>query len=209
MANWITLLRILLLFVGIGFIYSNTVPGHLIAFGIVVAVIGLDGLDGMIARREGRADETGATMDILGDRIVESTLWIVFAHRALIPVWVPLVVIVRGLATDAVRSLALARGRTAFGEERTMMESSIGRALVASRASRAVYATAKGAAFSYLILYSALIRAQAEDLPIGRLEESMPWIFALGTGWVYFTVAFCLVRGLPVLIEGWGYVRRR
>jgi CDP-diacylglycerol--glycerol-3-phosphate 3-phosphatidyltransferase len=204
MANRITLLRIVLLFVAIGFIYTYTVLGELIAFGVVLVVFVLDGLDGVIARREGRADETGAVMDIFGDRVVENALWIVFAHIGLIPVWVPITVMVRGMATDAVRSIARTRGETAFG---TMLRSPIGRWLVASRASRAVYATSKVVTFGFLLLYVALIQAQVRGMDLGEMERGLPWAYRVGMGLVYFTVAFCLIRGLPVLIEGRRHVR--
>jgi len=201
MANRITLLRIVLLFIGIGFIYTYTVTGELIAFGIILVVILLDGLDGLIARREGRSNAAGAVMDIFGDRVVENALWIVFAHIGLIPVWVPLVVIVRGLATDAVRSLAMSEKETT----RSGMEHWV----VASRASRALYATAKAVAFGYLILYLALIQAQAGGAELGMMENRLPQIYNVAMGLVYFTVAFCLVRGMPILIEGRRYVGRK
>lgn len=206
MANRITLLRIVLLFVAIGFIYTDTVSGELIAFGMVLSVFLLDGLDGAIARWEGRANETGVVMDIFGDRVVENVLWIVFAHIGLIPVWVPIVVVVRGLATDAVRSIARTRGDTAFGEK-TMMHSNIGRWVVASRASRAVYAAAKVIAFGYLLLYLALLQAQANGMDLGEMESWLPLAYKFGMGLVYFTVAFCLARGMPVLVECRRYVR--
>jgi len=200
MANRITLLRIVLLFVAIGFIYTYTVLSELIAFGIVLVVFLLDGLDGVIARREGRADEIGAVMDTFGDRVVENALWIVLAHIGLIPVWVPIVVMVRGLATDAVRSIARSRGDTA-------MRSTTGRWVVASRASRAVYAAAKAVTFGYLLLYLALIQAQVRGMELGEMEDWLPWTYKLGIGLVYFTVAFCLARGIPVLLQGRQYLR--
>jgi len=200
MANRITLLRIVLLFVTIVFIYTYTVLDELIAFGLVLVVFLLDGLDGAIARREGRADETGAVMDVFGDRVVENVLWIVFAHIGLIPVWVPIVVMVRGLATDAVRSIARTRGDTAI-------RSKFGRWVVDSRASRAVYAAAKAVAFGYLLLYLALIQAQVRGTDLGKMESWLPWTYMLGMGLAYLAVAFCLVRGLPVLVEGRRYLR--
>lgn len=206
MANRITLLRIALLFIAIGFIYTYTVLGELFAFGMVLVVFLLDGVDGAIARREGRADETGAVLDIFGDRVVENALWIVFAHVGLIPVWIPIVVMVRGLATDAVRSMARTRGESAFGKT-TMMHSLIGRWVVASRASRVVYASAKAIAFGYLILYLALIQAQVRGTDLGEMEKWLPVTYKLGMWLVYFTVAICLARGLPVLVEGRRYAR--
>jgi len=200
MANRITLLRIAILFIGVSFIYSDTARGELIAFGIILIVMILDGIDGLVARWEGRADFAGSVMDILGDRVVENTLWIVFAHIGVIPVWIPIVVMVRGLMTDATRSIALAHGETAFGK-RGMLRSRTGQWLVASRTSRAVYAATKFIAFGYLILYLALIKAQAAGAELGGLEAQVPWIDRIGTGLVYLTVSLCVLRGVPVLME--------
>jgi CDP-diacylglycerol--glycerol-3-phosphate 3-phosphatidyltransferase len=208
MANLITLLRIGLLFVGIGFIYSFHVIGQLIAFLLVLVVILLDWLDGVVARRQGQADEVGAVMDILGDRIVEMSLWIVFADIGLLPVWIPLVVLIRGLITDAIRSIALTHGQTAFGE-RTMMHSLPGRWLVSSRSSRALYAAAKFITFGYLILLLAFQQALEAQWTLGPLEEFGLIFYQIGMGLAYFTVAFCLVRGIPVVLDGWSYLYRR
>src|SRR5574337_634949 len=96
MANLITIIRVILLFVGIGFIYSRNIYGEMLAFWIIIFVIVMDWIDGYVARKSGKVTPFGAVLDIMGDRIVESSLWIVFAHIRLIPVWVPVVVIIRG-----------------------------------------------------------------------------------------------------------------
>ncbi|MEK6713854.1 MAG: CDP-alcohol phosphatidyltransferase family protein, partial [Nitrospirota bacterium] len=80
MANLITIVRVILLFVGIGFIYSHNIYGEILAFAIVIIVIIMDWIDGYVARRRGNTTPFGAVLDIMGDRIVESSLWIVFAH---------------------------------------------------------------------------------------------------------------------------------
>ena len=209
MANLITLLRIGLLLVGVGFIYSLTVVGQVIAFFLILVVILLDWLDGVVARRRGQADDVGAVMDILGDRIVENVLWIVFADIGLLPVWVPLIVIMRGLVTDAIRSIALTHGQTAFGE-RTLMRSTLGRWLVVSRMSRALYAAAKLVTFGYLILLLAGRLAHDQGWVFGPLlDNAGPMLYRIGMGLAYFTVAFCLVRGIPVMLDGWHYLYRR
>ncbi len=213
MANLITLLRIGLLLVGVGFIYSLTVAGQVIAFFLILVVILLDWLDGVVARRRGQADDVGAVMDILGDRMVENVLWIVFADIGLVPVWIPLVIIMRGLVTDAIRSIALTHGQTAFGE-RTLMRSTLGRWLVVSRMSRALYAAAKLITFGYLILLLALKQARDQSALGGwvfgpLLDNAGPMLYRIGMGLAYFTVAFCLVRGIPVMLDGWHYLYRR
>ncbi|MEZ4569836.1 MAG: CDP-alcohol phosphatidyltransferase family protein [Thermomicrobiales bacterium] len=78
MANLITAGRILLLFVAVALLYSDT---YLLIFlsGILIAVVILaDGLDGWVARRRKSTSELGAVLDIAGDRVVENVLWVVF-----------------------------------------------------------------------------------------------------------------------------------
>jgi len=204
MANFITLLRIVLLFIGIAFIYSRNFYGEIVAFFIILSVIIMDWLDGYIARRSNNATPSGAVIDIMGDRIVESSLWIVFAHIHLIPIWVPLIVIVRGFVTDTLRSIALSTGRTPFGEK-TMITTSIGKILVSSRASRGIYGGAKVVTFCYLILYLAYIEAEKlfshPLIPIGKDE-----IYLGGMVLVYLTLFLCIVRAVPVVTNGWSYI---
>jgi CDP-diacylglycerol---glycerol-3-phosphate 3-phosphatidyltransferase len=207
LANLITAGRVGLVFIAVGLLYTHAVWGAVTAFVLVLTAIIMDWLDGFLARRTHSESPFGAVMDILGDRIVENTLWIVFAHLGLIPVWVPIVVVVRGFITDSFRSVALTQGETPFGEK-TMIKSRVGRLVVSSRTSRALYAVAKVIAFGYLILYFALLNAPAES-PLGA------WGFAhdlalnaIGRGLVYFTVAFCIIRALPVVQDGLAQVRR-
>jgi CDP-diacylglycerol---glycerol-3-phosphate 3-phosphatidyltransferase len=208
MANLITLIRIGLLLIGVGLIYSHSVKSNLVALAIILVVILMDWLDGMVARQRGRADDVGAVVDILGDRIVENVLWIVFAHIGLLPIWVPLVVFIRGSVTDTVRSIALTQGQTPFGK-RTMMRTAIGRWVVASRTSRALYAAAKFITFGYLILLLSFQRAQEQGWELGPFDEIGPLIHQVGMGLAYFTVAFCLFRGIPVILDGRHYFYQR
>ena len=198
LANLITAGRVGLVFVAVGLLYTRTVRGALAALALVLAAILMDWLDGFLARRTRTETPFGAVMDILGDRIVENTLWIVFAHLRLIPVWVPIVVVVRGFVTDAFRSVALTQGETAFGEN-TMIKSRLGRLLVSSRASRAVYAGAKIVAFCYMIFYFALLQSTSAPAP---------WAHPLGLTIVYVTVALCLIRAIPVVQDGIAQVKR-
>ncbi|MEW6323839.1 MAG: CDP-alcohol phosphatidyltransferase family protein [Nitrospirota bacterium] len=198
-ANLITIGRVGLVFLAIFLLYEHTLWAALAAFTLVLAAILMDWLDGVLARRNHTDTPFGAVMDILGDRIVENALWIVFAHLRLIPVWVPIVVVVRGFVTDAFRSVALTQGETPFGEK-TMIKSRIGRLLVTSRASRALYAGAKVVAFCYMILYFALLQSAS---PVEG-----EWLHTVGLAIVYLTVALCLIRAIPVVQDGLAHVKR-
>ena len=202
MANWITIGRIVLLFVGVALMlrpeFLSVLVGALIALLVVVA----DAVDGPVARWRGETSKFGAVFDIVGDRIVEAVLFVTYAYLGAIPLGIPLVVISRGFLVDGVRGLALESGHTAFGPK-TMMASRLGRALTSSRASRATYGAAKAIAFVVLPLAIALERADAPQTP-AFLE---PALRSLGLLLAYFVTAFCVVRGILVIYDARALIR--
>ena len=156
-------------------------------FFLTIFIIWADGLDGYFARKLKQSSKLGGILDIAGDRVVELAYWILFATLQWIPVWVPLLFVVRGIFVDAIRSHASEMGYTAFGEK-TMMQSGIGKFLVASNFSRFSYAVAKALAFCLVI---------AAHTEKGAAWGLNPWALFL----VYFSCAFCIIRGLPVILE--------
>src|SRR3972149_2113676 len=205
MANFITILRIILLFIGIAFIYSYTFHGELIAFIIILSVIIMDWLDGYIARKRNITTQFGAVIDILGDRIVENSLWILFAHIRPLPVGVLLIVTVRGFVTDSMRSAALAKGKTPFGEN-TMIRTEIGRLIVSSKLSRGIYGVAKVLTFCYLILYLAYLGALKVH-PYAVFSSWQGRLYTTGLILVYFTIVICVLRAIPVISDSWYYFK--
>ncbi len=213
MANIITILRMIIAFIAICLLFYQTPASYITAFVLTIIAIWFDGLDGFVARLFNEASKFGAVLDILGDRVVENIYWIVFAVLGWIPVWIPLIVVTRGIITDGLRSIALEQGYTAFGKS-TMMQSKIGHFLVASNFSRGSYAVTKALAFALMILCY---------FPFANLQ-----LFLMGTdssmsastmhAWevfhdicigicpfahfcVYAAVVFCVLRGIPVVIE--------
>lgn len=196
-ATFVTLFRVLLVFVIVA-LFNRGVTLNAIATFLVVCIISMDALDGYIARRYGETSKQGAVFDILGDRIVENVLWIYFACVGEYSFWIPLIVITRDVIVDNIRGLALAEGKTAFGET-TMQKEAWAKFLVCSNWSRGLYAAAKGVCFAYVGLLITLESAYAYE---AWLEYLIPIKFTL----IYFTVTFCLLRGLPVVWEGRGYL---
>jgi phosphatidylglycerophosphate synthase len=138
-------------------------------------------------------------LDIAGDRVVECVLWICLADLRLIGVWIPIVVISRDIFTDSIRNYALRFGYSGFGEK-SMMRSGLGRFLTGSPVMRTGYALLKALTFGSLLLFSGL-----EKLLHYARWLSPAWIeTGLTTGaWLAATTAaVCLVRGIPVIIEG-------
>jgi CDP-diacylglycerol--glycerol-3-phosphate 3-phosphatidyltransferase len=165
----------------------------LVNFFLVIVIFVSDSLDGYVARKRNETTLFGALFDVAGDRITELTLWIVTADNDLVPIWVPLVFIIRGVIVDTIRSSnALTEGTAPFAG----MRSPIGKWLVAGKFMRGFYAAVKGCAFAGL----ALIHPFAAVLPtlygyIGWLTTGLAYMF------VYLSVVLCIARGLPVIIE--------
>ena len=191
MANFVTLSRIILALIALGLLYIHTPAAYIAAFILTAIVIWFDGLDGYLARKLNEASRIGALLDILGDRIVECSYWVVFACLGWISVIVPLIVIVRGFITDGIRSLAFEKGYTAFGNT-TMMESKLGKFIVASNFSRGSYAVAK--AFAFVLMIVAYVPNNV--IPYQNV------ILNIALVCVWISVIFCVLRGLPVVAEG-------
>jgi len=186
--NAITLCRVVIALATIAILWLPGNDMRITATVLSALVIWGDGLDGFFARKLNQCTKLGAVLDIASDRVVEMMYWIAFAVLNWIPVWVPLLFLVRGTFVDAIRAQASEQGFTAFGEK-TMMETPLGKFLVASNFSRFTYAVCKALSFCLIILaqHSAL---HTTILPTVAIVL------------VYISAAFCVLRGLPVIVEG-------
>ncbi len=200
MANLVTLARVILLFATVALMYYDDYRASLAAALLTVVVIFGDAVDGWVARHWGRPTDFGSVFDIAGDRIVENVYFVVFAHLGLVPIWMPLLLIARSFLIDALRGMSFQQGHTAFGPK-TMMVSRVGRWLASSRASRALYGAAKAATFALLALALAFDRLGL--LAAGGLGG---FTYALALVGAYFTVVFCVLRGLVVLYDARGLI---
>ncbi len=197
--NQITATRVVMAFAAVA-LFGHNLWMDLGALALTVAAIGLDALDGYLARRRKLATPLGAQLDILGDRVVENLFFTFFAVSGLVSMWIPVLFFVRGALTDFLRGLAARAGRSGFGKN-SMLQSWWGKMLVASRASRTAYATLKCICFCYLGLQLTFLRISLPDLS-GPSAESILWT---GQALVATTAAFCLVRAVPVIWEGRRY----
>lgn len=199
MANLITLSRLILLFVVVVIAYQPPSPIQLVNVLLLIVLFVTDALDGYVARRLNEASVFGAMFDIASDRIVEVTLWIIFADLDLVPVWVPLFFVFRGTIIDTIRSSYVREeGESPFA----MMQSTLGIWLVGGAFMRIFYAVIKAVAFCWL----ALIHPLAAIAP-GLWSEWDFLLVGISRGLVYLAVCLCLVRGLPVIVE-FAYARR-
>lgn len=193
MANLVTLGRLLLLIVVAVLAYQPYSWWHVFNVGLLILVFASDGIDGYVARKRNEASVFGAVFDIAGDRITELSLWIVTADLGLVPIWVPIVFVIRGSIVDAIRA---AQVSTLHDSPFSMMQSAVGKWLVAGRFMRIFYAAVKGTAFCWLLLIAPLV----ELTPV--FWASWGWLLQLiATSLVYLSVVLCVLRGLPVIVE--------
>jgi CDP-diacylglycerol---glycerol-3-phosphate 3-phosphatidyltransferase len=201
--NKVTLLRVAVGFAAVS-LFGRGPWTNLAAVGLTVAAIALDALDGHLARRKNLATPVGAQIDILGDRMIENVYFTYFAVVGMVSLWLPIFFFARGAATDFLRGLAMRAGHSGWGAH-AMLETWWGRALVASGWSRGLYAGMKCLCFCYLGLELALTRG-----PVALLGGMPRDLHALMRGGAHvltwMTAAFCLLRGLPVLAEGWRFL---
>lgn len=196
MANAITSLRLVLLFILVMMIYLAPPHWQLGNGLLLVVIIALDGVDGYVARRRGETSLFGSVYDIAVDRVVENVLWIVLADLDLVPMWVALVFITRSLMVDSIRGQGIVQGKAPF----ELTQSRLGQVLVAGRFMRGLYGTVKATTYAWILLF--------QPAPALYPEFWARWgdsVQAVSLTLVHVSVALCLIRGLPVLVEFyWG-----
>ena len=184
-ANIVSIARIFVAYAAIALLYEQTTWSYIIAFVLTIIAFAMDGLDGYLARKLNQSSEWGSVLDILGDRIVEVSYWTVFAVMGWINILFPLVCVARAFTTDGIRSVALSKGMTAFGEK-SMQSTSWGKFM------RISYAVAKVLAFLLLI---------AVNTPGMELWHGTPILHTITMVFAWAAIIFCVVRAIPVVAE--------
>jgi len=190
MANLITISRFPLLFIYIAILYIGGDTALLWNVPFIILIFLMDTLDGWVARRRGEQSLLGSVLDIATDRTLEYVLWVVYTHLGLIPVLVPIIVLIRGTSVDAIRAIGMKEELSPFDQ----IQSPINRFLVSSRFMRSLYGFAKGAAAALLSLDFALVVSGSDWSKL---------VHQVALGFTWFSVFLCVIRGVPVLVEGY------
>ena len=191
LANIVSVTRIFVAYAAIACLYVQTTWAYIIALVLTIIAFAMDGLDGYLARKLNQSSEWGSVLDILGDRIVEVSYWIVFAVMGWLNIIFPLICVARAFTTDGIRSVALSKGMTAFGDK-TMQSTSWGKFICASRFMRISYAVAKVLAFLLLITV---------NTPGMELWNGTPILHIITMVFAWAAIIFCVVRAIPVVVE--------
>lgn len=189
-ANIVSISRVFIAFIAIALLFYDSRAAYLLALLLTAVAFIMDGVDGYIARKYNQSSDLGSVLDIMGDRIVEASYWIAFTALGWLPVLFPIVCVTRAFTTDSIRSVALSKGMTAFGDK-SMQSTAWGKFICSSKFMRISYAVAKVAAFVLLIAaYTPDINFNLAD-GIRVVAEILAWI----------AIIFCVVRAIPVVAE--------
>ena len=192
MANMITVARLPLLVLTVVLMNAPNVAARYASAALALLLILLDSIDGIVARARNETSLLGSVLDIMADRTVEQVMWISFAYLRLVPVAIPIIVVIRGTIVDSLRSLAVREGTSPFKATR----SRAGAFIMGSPFMRSGYAIAKLVAFVGLAITNAL--ALQADVVAPQTVATCRLAFNV-VSWI--AVAYCLVRGAPVIIE--------
>ena len=184
LANIISIGRVFVAYAAIALLYVKTTWAYILAFVLTIIAFALDGLDGYVARKLNQSSEWGSVL-------VEISYWTVFAVLGWINIIFPLVCVARAFTTDGIRSVALSKGFTAFGEK-SMQSTSWGKFICASKFMRISYAVAKVLAFMLLIVV---------NTPGMELWDGTPVLHTVTMIFAWAAIIFCVVRAIPVVAE--------
>lgn len=126
LANKLSLLRILLTpLVVILLYFPGTITCSLAALVFIFASA-TDWLDGYVARRLNTVTSMGKFLDPLADKLMISSILIMFVYLAWAPAWVVIVIVCRELVVTGLRAMAVDQGivlaADKFGKAKTVLQ---------------------------------------------------------------------------------------
>lgn len=109
--NQLTILRIILTFVFMFFIFSQGLTFKILALLVFTAAALTDLFDGRIAKARNLITDFGKIMDPIADKILVLAAFLSFIQLQLIPAWTVMVIILREVMITSLRIFALSKGK--------------------------------------------------------------------------------------------------
>lgn len=108
--NKLTILRIILAFAFILFLFMHGLAAKVLALIIFLVASATDVLDGYLAKKNNQITDFGKLMDPIADKILILSAFLAFVQMQLIPAWMVIIIIFREAAVTGLRALALTKG---------------------------------------------------------------------------------------------------
>ncbi len=185
------------MFICIGFLYLN-LYFKMFALVLVPTIFILDLLDGYLAMKYKQMSDFGALYDIAVDRLIELAFLFSLADLGMLPIWIPFLILTRGLIVDCIRSYGVSRGFVGWGE-RSLIKSKYFSIIVNSLFFRALDGM-KGFAFASFVVVMIFKEIIAT---YGYVEISFALNWAQALAWMFMVVFIIsnLARAVPYLFE--------
>lgn len=106
--NKLTLFRICLVPVCLLLLCAGRYVGSAVVFAIACIT---DFLDGYLARKNKLVTTFGKFADPIADKLLTVTMMIFLAYVDMLPIWLPIIVVIRELIVDGLRLIAMEQGR--------------------------------------------------------------------------------------------------
>jgi phosphatidylglycerophosphate synthase len=200
MANLVTLVRFFLLIILCYMLLSKSLAVLIWAYLVGTIMYLMDILDGYVARKFNCASPLGSMFDVTVDRITEISIFVVFTYLHLVPLWLPILFIVRGSFTDMIRNYLLSQNISALSFN--TLKSRWLTAIVDNSTIRWVYATLKGFFTAYLL---AMLIYAIHYTSIYHAHHAL--FIGIRDVFMYVIVIINIARALPVFIDFYLYVR--
>jgi CDP-diacylglycerol--glycerol-3-phosphate 3-phosphatidyltransferase len=125
-ANRLTVLRILLTFLFMFFLFCHGLWAKVASFTIFIFAALSDFLDGMIAHRRNMVTDFGRLMDPIADKILVLAAFAAFVQMQLIDAWMFVIIVSREILITSLRLFALNKGKvlsaTRAGKHKTLSQ---------------------------------------------------------------------------------------
>lgn len=109
--NKLTVFRIVLTFVFMGFLYIGGVAAKMLALVTFLLASLTDALDGYLAKKYNQITDFGRLMDPIADKILVLAALLAFVEKGVVPAWMVAIIIFREVAVTGLRILALTKSK--------------------------------------------------------------------------------------------------
>jgi CDP-diacylglycerol---glycerol-3-phosphate 3-phosphatidyltransferase len=126
LANRLTMLRIVLTFIFMFFLFCHGLWAKAASFAIFIFAALSDFFDGLIAQRRNMVTDFGRLMDPIADKILVLAAFAAFVQMQLIEAWMFVIIVSREILITSLRLFALNKGKvlsaTRAGKHKTLSQ---------------------------------------------------------------------------------------